>query len=89
MANVLDRNIWHPTAQVYAIVTGAAAATDITVADANGVTIKTYDQIVKAYTIDGTDLLTEASVTADGKVQFSTTSTASKKVIVEWVARDL
>ena len=81
--NALNTAMWKGQ-----ILTGANSATPIAVAD-----ITTEDTILIAvYEASGgalTSVITsEASIPVDGYVQFSTTSTASGKVLLVWLDKD-
>lgn len=73
----------------HSLVAGAAAATDIAI-----VGIKTTDELIKVVEHDATsalptDRLSEASITSDGNIQLSTTSTATDTLDVMWVSSDM
>lgn len=74
-----------------ALVTGGATATNLACAG-----IKRGDQVFLALVLEGSATLSasgaaiaiitsEASITTDGQIQFSTTTTTNEKVLVQWV----
>lgn len=70
-----------------AVVSGAAADTDITVATSDGIALKSDDTLESVIMFAAgvpSDVTVEASIQSNGKLQLDTTNSTGNKLMVTW-----